>query len=62
MYINMSSSQNNMDTQLEAILRRNEEILQKAMEKVLKQMQDKIKGDIASPKEQHKVEFEQNQA
>ena len=51
-----------MDTQLEAILRRNEEILQKAMEKVLKQMQDKIKGDIASPKEQHKVEFEQNQA
>jgi len=40
--INMSSSQNNMTTQLEAILRRKEESMHKTMEKVLGQMQENI--------------------
>lgn len=58
----MRSSQNNMTTQLEAILQKNEESMQKAMEKVLGKMHDKIKRHIASLKEQHVMEAEQNRS
>ena len=40
-----------MTTQLETILRSNEENIQKTMEKVLEQMHDKLERDIASLKE-----------
>jgi len=56
----MGSSQNNMTTQLKAILRKNKENMQKAVEKVLGQMQENIERDITFLIEQHMVKSRQN--
>ena len=53
----ISSSQHNLNTQLEALLRRNEEKMQKIMENALGHIHDKMEKNMTSLKEQHKAEY-----
>jgi len=50
-------SNNTMTTQVKALLRRNEENMQKVMETTLGKMQDKLKKDMESLKQQHQIEI-----
>jgi len=53
----MSTQQDNTNQPLEALLWRSEENLQRTMRDALGQMQEKMEHDMASLKEQHKVEL-----
>jgi len=52
----MSSPQSNRNQQLEALLQRSKENFQRTIREVVGQMQDKMQQDMASLKEQHRIE------
>ena len=53
----MSSPQSNTNQQLKALLRKSNDNLQRTMKNVLGQVQDKMEKDMASMKEQHRIEL-----